>query len=80
MVPPGREVADYRDYGRELTEALSPWLHRMAHPSFQGPADATESATRRAYDRATYEKLQAVKSKYDPFNRFRTNHNIPPKP
>ena len=80
VVPPGHQIADYHDSGRELTEALSPWMHSMAHPSFQGPADATESGTRRAYDPATYEKLQVAKSKFDPFNRFRTNHNIPPKP
>ena len=79
VVPPGHEAADYLDSGRELTEALSPWLHPMASPSFQGPADATEAATRRAYDLVTYERLQAAKSKYDPFNRFRTNHNIPPE-
>lgn len=78
VVPPGHEVADYRDAGREFVDAVSPWLHRMAHPSFQGPADATESATARAYDRETYRRLQAVKAKFDPFNRFRTNHNIPP--
>ena len=80
VVPPGHEVADYRDAGREFVDAVSPWLHRMAHPSFQGPADATESLTARAYDRETYQRLQAVKAKFDPFNRFRTNHNIPPEP
>ncbi|MGZ5363342.1 MAG: BBE domain-containing protein [Mycobacterium sp.] len=51
----------------------------MAHPSFQGPADANESATRRAYDPDTYRRPQAAKAKYEPHNRFRTNHNIPPE-
>jgi hypothetical protein len=78
VVPPGHEVADYRDCGRELTTALSPWLCEQAHPSFLGPDDATASRTRRAYDRDTYHQLQILKAKYDPHNIFRTNHNITP--
>lgn len=78
VVPPGQQVVDYLDSGRELVKALSPWLHEQGHPSFLGPADATESGTRHAYDPDTYQRLQAAKSKYDPHNIFRTNHNIPP--
>ena len=78
VVPPGHDIANYRDSGRELAEALSPWLHDMASPTFQGPADATPSGTRRAYEPDTYERLRVAKSKYDPFNRFRNNHNILP--
>jgi hypothetical protein len=78
VVPPGHRVADYLDSGRELIDALAPWLYERAHPTFLGPADATESATRRAYEPETFKILQAVKAKYDPDNRFRTNHNIPP--
>jgi FAD/FMN-containing dehydrogenase len=80
VVPPGLDVADYQNSGREFVDAVSPWLHHMGNPSFQGPADASESATARAYDRETYQHLQAVKAKFDPYNRFRTNHNIPPEP
>ena len=79
VVPPGHDVEDYRDSGRELMDALRPWLHDRAHPSFLGPADATEAGTRRAYDPEVYRDLQAVKAKYDPRNVFRTNHNIPPQ-
>jgi hypothetical protein len=78
VVPPGHRVADYLDSGRELIDALAPWLYERAHPTFLGPTDATESATRRAYGPETFKILQAVKAKYDPDNRFRTNHNIPP--
>lgn len=78
VVPPGHDLADYRDSGRKLTTALSPWLCDKSHPGFLGPADATEAGTRSAYDPDTYRKLQEVKSKYDPDNVFRTNHNIPP--
>ena len=79
VVPPGHDVEAYRDSGRELMDALGPWLHDRAHPSFLGPADATEAGTRRAYDPEVYRDLQAVKAKYDPRNVFRTNHNIPPQ-
>lgn len=78
VVPPTGLIAEYADSGRELFAALTPWLDGHAHPSFLGPADATEAGTRRAYDPDTYRTLQEVKSKYDPDNRFRTNHNIAP--
>lgn len=32
-----------------------------------------------AYPNATWERLAAIKAKYDPTNLFRRNHNIPPK-
>ena len=79
VVPPGQDVADYRDSGRELLAALRPWLHDRANPSFVGPADTAEDRTRQAYDPDVYEKLRAVKANYDPHNRFRLNHNIPPR-
>jgi hypothetical protein len=80
VVPPGQDVTNYLDSGRELITALRPWLHDNAHPSFLGPGDATESGTRRAYDADTYQMLQAVKAKHDPHNVFRATHNIPPAP
>lgn len=79
VVPPGQEVADYRDSGRELLAALGPWLHDMASPSFVGPADAVEDRIRRAYAPDVYETLRTVKANYDPQNTFRLNHNIPPR-
>ncbi|GFG51085.1 FAD-binding oxidoreductase [Mycolicibacterium agri] len=78
VVPPGHRVADYRDCGAELVEALKPWLHDHAHPGLLGPADATVERTRRAYDPATYRMLQIVKTMYDARNSFRFNHNVPP--
>jgi hypothetical protein len=79
-VPPGHHVDDFRDAGRELTTALAPWLHDNAHPSYIGPADATDAGTSRAYHPDVYGRLQDVKSTYDPHNRFQVNHNIPPHP
>lgn len=79
VVPPGCDGADYRRCGYELIEAVKPWLHEQTSPSFQGPNDTTDEGVRRAYDPAVYEKLRDVKSKYDPHNRFRFTHNIPPR-
>lgn len=79
VVPPEQEVGGYLNAGRELVDALGPWLNEGAHPSFLGPADATEQGTRRAYDAEAYRTLQSVKNSYDPSNRFRINHNIPPR-
>jgi FAD/FMN-containing dehydrogenase len=31
-----------------------------------------------AYAPATLERLRAIKAVYDPHNRFRVNHNVPP--
>jgi FAD binding domain/Berberine and berberine like len=78
VVPPGHDVANYRQSGCELLAALKPWLHEKASPSFQGPSDATEDRTRAAYEPEVYDKLRAVKTMYDPQNLFRLNHNIPP--
>ena len=78
VVPPGQKVVDYRQSGCELIAALQPWLHHKSSPCFQGPGDATVERTRKAYEPEIYDKLQAVKATYDPQNRFRINHNIPP--
>lgn len=78
VVPPGHQVADYLKSGSELTTALAPWLHNNAHPSYLGPADATRAGTARAFQPDVYRNLRRVKAIYDPQNRFRVNHNIPP--
>lgn len=80
VVPPGQKVSRFRRSGHELFEALSPWLHDKASPCFMGPSDATVDGTRRAYDPNVYDRLRVVKRHYDPHNRFRLNHNIPPHP
>jgi hypothetical protein len=78
FVPPGQEVSDYRQSGSELLATLGPWLHDKTNPCFMGPSDATANGTKRAYDPNVYDRLQTVKTQYDPGNRFRLNHNIPP--
>jgi FAD/FMN-containing dehydrogenase len=37
-----------------------------------------ETEVRRAYPGSTWDRLRAVKRRYDPDNFFRLNHNVPP--
>ena len=40
--------------------------------------DQGEAMVRAAYPGATWERLRAIKHRYDPTNLFRLNQNIPP--
>ena len=41
--------------------------------------DEGEARVRAAYPGATWDRLAAVKARYDPTNLFRLNQNIPPR-
>ena len=41
-------------------------------------SDEGEARVRAAYPGPTWDKLMAIKARYDPLNLFRVNHNIPP--
>jgi hypothetical protein len=49
-----------------------------AYVGFLG--DEGQGRVHQAYPAATWERLAAVKARYDPTNLFRGNHNIPPPP
>jgi FAD/FMN-containing dehydrogenase len=74
--------ADPRDserniaWTREFFDAMSPFLAKTAYLNYLG-ADAPDRMIA-AFGAAKYERLAALKLKYDPANVFRMNQNIRP--
>jgi FAD/FMN-containing dehydrogenase len=64
-----------RDWVRDFWSALEPW-HQGVYVNFLG--DEGADRVRQAYGSAKYDRLQALKRKYDPDNFFRFNQNISP--
>jgi FAD binding domain/Berberine and berberine like len=62
-------------WNRDCCEALRPFLIPSAYSNYL--TDEGEAITREAYG-PNYERLVALKKKYDPSNFFRMNHNIKP--
>jgi FAD/FMN-containing dehydrogenase len=64
-----------REWVRNFWSALEPW-QTTAYINFLD--DAGEDRIKAAYGPEKYERLKALKRKYDPDNFFRLNQNIPP--
>jgi len=64
-----------RTWSRGLWEALAPY-HRSVYVNFL--MDEGEERIRQAYGPAKYDRLKALKRRWDPENFFRLNQNIPP--
>ncbi len=62
------------EWARATVRQLGP--DAAAYVNFTG--EASEDRVRASYPAATYERLVAVKDRYDPTNLFRLNQNIPP--
>jgi FAD/FMN-containing dehydrogenase len=74
-------------YGRpDEAMAHEPWVNDFAAALRQGEGgayvnflgDEGEARVRKAYPGPTWDRLAAVKARYDPTNLFRLNQNIPP--
>jgi FAD/FMN-containing dehydrogenase len=63
-------------WARGTTEAFSPVSRKAAYVNFMG--DAGDARLRASYGDAKYERLVALKRRYDPDNLFRLNQNITP--
>jgi len=63
------------DWARESTDAMRPYASGGVYVNYLGAEGADR--VRAAYG-AKYDKLVAVKRKYDPQNLFRVNQNIQP--
>jgi FAD/FMN-containing dehydrogenase len=64
-----------RDWVRGFWDALAPW-HQGVYVNFLG--DEGADRVRQSYGPEKFDRLQALKTKYDPANFFRINQNIPP--
>ena len=65
-----------RRVGARHRAALAPVSRPGAYVNFM--SDAGDERLRAAYGRASYERLVALKRRYDPTNLFRLNQNIAP--
>ncbi|MEV6347493.1 FAD-binding protein [Actinoplanes sp. NPDC051851] len=73
---PGQEEL-MTGYLERCVEALTPWAHPRRMVNFVGPEEAlTPRELRDTYGADLYDRIVAVKEKYDPENMFRINHNI----
>jgi FAD/FMN-containing dehydrogenase len=67
--------AEERQWVQEFWSALRPW-HEGVYVNFLGEEGAER--VRQSYGSEKYERLRALKQKYDPDNFFRINQNISP--
>jgi len=74
-----KPAEDERTIGwvRRLWEALRPFSSGGLYVNYQ-MGDEGEDRIRAAYGPEKYERLVALKNKYDPTNLFRLNQNITP--
>jgi Berberine and berberine like len=80
-------VAAMYEHLEERAERVA-WVDGFAADLRQGDAgayagflgDEGDERVRAAYPGATWERLAAIKARYDPHNVFRLNQNIPPAP
>lgn len=70
------EDARHIAWSRDFHAAMLPLSHGV-YMNFMG-MDEGEDQVKAAYGEKTYERLVALKNKYDPTNLFRINHNIRP--
>ena len=64
-------------WARETAAALEPWSTSGGYANYM-QADEPIERVRAAYGPESFERLQALKKRYDPDNVLRRNQNIPP--
>ena len=69
--------AEYISWARETAAAVEPWSVSGGYLNYM-QADEPIERVRAAFGDAAFERLQALKRRYDPNNVLRRNQNIPP--
>ena len=69
---------DFTQYMRMVEEVLRPYETGEINFNDLNDTDTTVARTRAAYSPEHYQRLVALKGRYDPANMFRFNPNIPP--
>ncbi len=72
------EDATQIGWARATMESLAPWQFNGAGYANYASADESSDRVRTAFGPERFARLQAVKRRYDPDNRFRFNLNVPP--
>jgi FAD/FMN-containing dehydrogenase len=70
------EAEDHRAWVDRFAAALQPAGDARAYVNFLG--DEGQAHIRQAYPAPTWQRLAAIKARYDPTNLFHRNQNIPP--
>ena len=68
-----RQVA----WARETTKAIEPWALGGGYANY-APPDEPAERVRAAFGEDAFERLQALKRRFDPDNVLRRNQNVPP--
>jgi FAD/FMN-containing dehydrogenase len=71
------EDAEHVDWARDTARAIEPWSLGGGYANYM-QADEPLERVRAAFGDAAFERLQALKGRYDPANILRRNQNIPP--
>jgi hypothetical protein len=72
------EDAEHMNWARDAYAALEPYSNGRIYANLIGADQMTEDTQLRAVFGVNYERLVALKRKYDPTNFFRMNQNIAP--
>ncbi|GIE76888.1 FAD-linked oxidase [Actinoplanes philippinensis] len=72
------DAAALHAYEQRLIDALAPWSTGRRYLNFMFAGDASPQAAALAFAPESWDRLVAVKRRYDPANLFRINHNIAP--
>jgi FAD/FMN-containing dehydrogenase len=71
------EDEEHIAWARETAAAIEPWSLGGGYANYM-QADEPLDRVRAAFDDQSFERLQALKRRYDPGNLLRRNQNIPP--